>query len=131
MRSAPLRKGAQDGFIIELNTVGDARHGDRHRRTGDSGAVRGIAVDSSGDIYITGPQFGLIRRIALFISEFNSSFTQVWVANDASGSSADSGNGIALDGLGDVYVVGTVAGATLFGGNVGTPTITDPPISSF
>ncbi len=123
---ALVRKGTQDGFIMELNTVGDLIAATDIGEPGYSGAGRGIAVDSSVDIYITGYYSSASSVGSLFVSKFNSSGTQLWVANDASGSSADSGNGIALDGLGDAYVVGTVAGTTSFGGNVGSPTITDP-----
>jgi Bacterial Ig-like domain (group 3)/Bacterial Ig domain len=125
--ASPLvRKGTQDGFIIELNTAGDVIMATDIGEPGYSGAGRGITVDSSNNIYITGSYSSASSAGALFVSELNSSGTEVWLANDASGSSADSGNGIALDGLGDVYVVGTVAGTTSFGGNVGSPTITDP-----
>jgi hypothetical protein len=62
----------------------------------------GIAVDGSGNNYVTGVDSGDI-----FVAKFDSSGTPVWATNAGPGSG---GFGIALDGSGNSYVTGNGAG---------------------
>ena len=87
---------------------------------------RGIAVDASGNVYITGYYFGTATFASgvsltaegisdVFIIKYNSSGTLQWVRS-AGGTSADRGFGIALDVLGNVYATGSYSGTAIFSG---------------
>ncbi|MFX1321874.1 MAG: SBBP repeat-containing protein, partial [Promethearchaeota archaeon] len=72
--------------------------------TGDSG--NGITVDGAGNIYITGyTNLWVMGDENAFIAKYDSAGTSLlnitWV-----GSNGDSGNGIALDGAGNIYITG-------------------------
>jgi Beta-propeller repeat len=84
----------------------------------------GIAVDASGNVYVTGyfvgtATFGSATKTSagsadIFAAKYNSSGSLQWVQS-AGGLSADFGNGIAVDALGNVYVTGYYAGTAAFG----------------
>lgn len=73
----------------------------------DSGA--GIAVDSSGNSYVTGAEDDDI-----LVAKYNSSGQSVW-AKQVAGTDPDSGAGIALDGNGNSVVTGRFAGTVALG----------------
>ena len=76
------------------------------------------AIDASGNIYITGTTYssGLATSGAhqttfggaydAFVTKFNSSGVRQWTTYYG-GTGSENGNGIALDGSGNIYVVGT------------------------
>jgi hypothetical protein len=85
----------------------------------------GIAVDGSGNSYVTGyytknANFGSITlpNISLsddvFIAKYDASGTLLWV-KQAGGSSIDWGLGIAVDGSGSSYITGNFRGSANFG----------------
>ncbi|MBI3248435.1 MAG: SBBP repeat-containing protein [Deltaproteobacteria bacterium] len=92
-----------------------------------------IAVDSSGNSYITGV-FALTATFDaatvtsaasgdVFVAKYNTSGTLVWVKR-AGGGSDDEGNGIAIDGSGKSYVTGRFTGTNVtFGPGEGNQTL--------
>jgi integrase len=99
----------------------------------------GIAVDSSGNSFVTGSfestgaVFGLgeTNQTTLilagssdaFVAKYDSNGALVW-AKGAGGVSTEIGNGIVADGSGNSYVTGTFSGAATFGaGGAGQTTL--------
>jgi hypothetical protein len=81
-----------------------------------------IAVDGSGNAYVTGETFSddfptanpfqshnKTRNGTAFVTKFNSTGTALVYSTYLGGSYSDRGTGIAVDGSGDVYVTGTAA----------------------
>ena len=98
-------EASEDAFIAKYDSVGTSLLNITWARSmGDSG--RGIALDGAGNIYITGytNQFGVGSEYA-FIAKYDSAGTSLlnftW-----GGSNSDRGNGIALDGAGNIYIAG-------------------------
>ena len=88
--------------------------------TNASDIGRGIALDSSGNSYVTGQTTGALAgnisagNTDTFIAKYDSSGTQVWVKQFGT-TGGDIGNGIALDSSGNSYVTGGSGGT--FAGN--------------
>jgi uncharacterized delta-60 repeat protein len=66
-----------------------------------------VAVDSSGNVYVTGASYGLSNSYDYSTIKYDSSGNQVWVARYDGGNGYDSANAIAVDSSGNVYVTGT------------------------
>ncbi len=87
----------------------------------------GIAVDSSGNAYVTGyfsgtATFGSTSLTSsgdadIFIAKLSSSGSWQWAVK-AGGTSSDYGKVIAVDSSGNAYVYASDAGNALFGGNI-------------
>ena len=85
---------------------------------------RSIAVDGSGNTYVTGAFQGTASfggttltssgREDIFVAKYDASGSVLW-AKKAGGSSFDAGQGIALDGSGNAYVTGWFSGTSDFG----------------
>ena len=86
---------------------------------------KGIAVDLSGDLYITGSfagsaGFGSIIlsnsgfSSDIFVAKLSSSGTWLWAVR-AGGTGEESGNGIAVNSGGDAYITGYFQDTTTFG----------------
>jgi hypothetical protein len=92
--------------------------------SGDFG--NGIALDSSGNAYVTGyffdrATFGSTSLTSsgssdIFVAKLSSSGSWAW-AIKAGGSSSDIGSGIAADSNANAYVTGSFSGTATFGGN--------------
>lgn len=93
-------------LLTKYNTSGTIQW---QRRLGGSSSEAGyaIALDSSGDIYVTGhtTSQGAGSNDAL-IAKYNSSGTIQW-QRSLGGAGTEFGTGIAIDSSGGVYVVGT------------------------
>ena len=105
----------------------------------------GIAVDSSGNSYVTG-SFGLMATFGpgepnetlligaantnIFVAKYNSDGTLAWAkqAGNTSGFGFDAGLGITIDGSGNSYVTGHFLGPATFG--AGEPNETQFPSSA-
>ncbi|MDP6284457.1 MAG: SBBP repeat-containing protein, partial [Acidimicrobiales bacterium] len=88
----------------------------------------GVAVDSSGNVYVTGNFAGTVNFGAgdvtsaggydAFVTKFDSSGAHQWTTT-LGGTGADSGWSVAVDGSSNVHVTGNFAGTVNFGaGNV-------------
>jgi hypothetical protein len=75
--------------------------------------VRGIAVDGSGSVYVTGSSDGGGTENDYATIKYNADGNEVWVARyNGPANSRDYGECIALDGSGSVYVTGGSHGTT-------------------
>jgi Big-like domain-containing protein/thrombospondin type 3 repeat protein/beta-propeller repeat-containing protein len=87
--------------------------------TGDDGG-QAIAIDGLGNSYVTGVLVGAIEPGSndIFVAKYDSDGNPAWT-NKAGGPGRDDAFGIALDGLGNVYVAGNYSGTatspTIFG----------------
>jgi hypothetical protein len=83
-----------------------------------------VAVDSSGNSYVTGAYSGTmtfapgvtltaVNLSDIFVAKYDSTGTAVW-ATSAGGTGNDGGHGIAVDGDENSYVTGQLGGSTLF-----------------
>src|SRR3989339_494095 len=73
----------------------------------------GIAVDISGNVYVTGTEEVTGQSYNIWTRKYDSSGSEVWTKTyNGSANASDYGNGIAVDDIGNVYVTGceTVAG---------------------
>lgn len=119
--------GSGDLFLAKLDSAGNFLWVEQ--ASGSIGALPAIAVAADGGSYVTGSfagtaTFAIGTATAatlhsngdtdLFVARFDANGELLWV-NQAGGSAADSGRGIALDEGGYSYVTGTFAGAATFG----------------
>ncbi len=124
-----------DVFIVKLNVAlsGSAALVYSTYLGGASGDYgQGIAVDTAGNVYVTGQagstnfpvttgayQINMIESSAAFVSKLNPSASgaaqlvySTYLGSSGGGNSGgDVGNGIALDGNGHAYVVGSTSGS--------------------
>ena len=71
-----------------------------------------IAVDSSGDVYVTGQSYGASTQSDYATIKYDSGGQQQWVARyNGPGNSGDEAHAIAVDSSGNVYVTGQSYGA--------------------
>ncbi len=79
---------------------------------GDSVDVgRSIAVDNSGNVYVTGLSCGPGSGSDYATVKYNSAGVEEWVSRyNGPGNGGDSANAIAVDGSGNVYVTGASSG---------------------
>jgi peptidoglycan hydrolase-like protein with peptidoglycan-binding domain len=119
--------GSTDIFVLKLNSSGTFQWVNTYGGTSfDFG--RGIAVDSSGNIYITGYFYETVDFGAgnitssgsadIFVLKLNSSGTFQWVSTYG-GTSGDVGEDITVDSSGNSYITGIFEGTVDFGaGNI-------------
>ena len=116
--------GAGDIFVLKLNSSGVFQWVKTYGNTnGEQG--EDIAVDSSGNVYITGGfretiDFGggdvtSASSSDIFVLKLNSSGVFQWVKTYG-GTSNEYGYDIALDSSGNTYITGTFLGTVDFGG---------------
>ncbi len=126
--------GEEDIFVAKYNRRGKLLWA-KQAGSSASGGVgvleggRGIAVDGSGDSYVTGlffesATFGAGEanettlnssgREDIFVAKYNRRGKLLW-AKQAGGSTNDIGEGIAVDGSGDSYVTGFFRNSATFG----------------
>ena len=129
-----------------------ASSGGSSNRTYDGNQGRGIAIDSSGNAYVTGylrdtATFGstvltCFGEWCIFVAKMNSNGSWQWAVKAAAGSVNSTavggmGHGIAVDSSGSVYVTGSFLGTAEFGDNTlvwkgkGDSTAIPPPPDLF
>ena len=97
-----------DYATIKYNPYGDTAWVRRYNGAGDSlDQANGIAVDNSGNVYVTGYSWGTGTRHDYVTIKYYPNGDTAWVRiYDGPGHSDDVANAIALDGHGNVYVTG-------------------------
>ena len=116
--------GYNDIFVLKLNSSGTFQWVSTFGSTSNDVGI-GIAVDSSGNSYITGYFEGTVDfgggnitssgGADIFVLKLNSSGTFQWVSTFG-GTSTDVGYGIAVDSSGNFYITGYFQGTVDFGG---------------
>jgi hypothetical protein len=78
--------------------------------------VNALAVDSHGNVYVTGGSYGLGGNTDIATIKYDSAGNTAWIRRyDGPGNGTDSGRSLVVDGEGNVYVTGRV-----FVGGAGT-----------
>ena len=106
--------GANNDYLtIKYNSAGVQQWVQRYNGSGDAeDRACGIAVDGSGNIYVTGYSYGFGTHLDYAIIKYNSAGAQQWVQRyNGPGNAADQAYAIALDSAGNVYVTGFDAGS--------------------
>jgi hypothetical protein len=113
--------GGYDAFVTKFNASGSALVYSTYLRGSSAEQATGIAIDSSGDAYVSGwtsssnfPVAGGYQMTEgggkdAFAVELNSSGSGEVFGTFLGGSADDQANGIAIDGMGDIYVAGSTA----------------------
>ncbi len=110
--------GKSDGFVAKYNSSGTqlwiSKFGDEHEQM-----CRSIAVDSSGNAYVTGNtgEYQTGNKMDVLLAKYDSAGNQVWIREFGTAGS-DYGYGVALDSSGDPYIAGLTEG-DLGGGSAG------------
>jgi hypothetical protein len=104
-----LGSGTDDDYAtIKYDSSGVEQWVSRYNGPADStDKARRIAVDGSGNVYVTGSSLGSGTDYDCATIKYNSSGVEQWVQRySEAGSWSDSANAIALDNSGNVYVAG-------------------------
>ncbi len=115
--------GNSDVFVAELNSLGNNLVYSTYLGGGGNDQGQGIALDGSGNAYVTGfttgefPTTGGAYQTVFggsnnaFVAKLNSSGSVLTYSTYLGGSGWDNGLGIAVDGTGNAYVTGYTEGA--------------------
>ena len=115
-----------NAYLTKYNTTGTLQWQrklvDTNTATNRNDVTHGIAVDGSGNVYITGYFLNSSSSRNVFIIKYNTSGTLQWQRKLADTSNAndqnDWGLSIAVDGSGNVYVTGRYGNLTVGNANV-------------
>lgn len=114
-------RGEEDAFVARINAAGSAVVYATYLGGGKSDAGYGIAVDASGAAYVIGvtastdfnlknPLQGTNRGdLDAFVAKIASDGSALSYSTYLGGTGSELGNGIAVDGSGNVYVTGATA----------------------
>jgi hypothetical protein len=114
-------RGASDAFIRKYNSSGKLLW-TRQFGTEQDDYADAVGVDGSGNVYVVGSTFGSMQganqgRLDVFVRKFNPDGGVLWTRQFGT-SSHERAQGVAVEGLGNVYVVGYTDG-TLQGTSAG------------
>ena len=103
-------KGNSDLFVVKYNSSG-TKQWTKQYGTDRYDEARGVATDSSGNVYVVGGTKGNLNGISnsgrtdAFVIKFNSSGTKQWTKKLGTWQN-DLANGVATDSSGNFYVTG-------------------------
>jgi hypothetical protein len=110
--------GSNDIFLVKYNSSG-TKQWTKLLGTSDNDSAKGVATDSTGNVYVTGYTRGGLDGNTymggswiggdIFLVKYNSSGTKQWTKQLGT-SSDDLASGVATDSSGNVYVTGYTAG---------------------
>ena len=106
--------GANDLFVVKYNSSGTKKW-TKQLGTSKHDRARGVATDSSGNVYVRGDTYGGLDgntsagNSDIFVVKYNSSGTKQWTQQLGT-SSDDNATGVATDSSGNVYVTGYTGG---------------------
>jgi hypothetical protein len=111
--------GTQDAFIIKLDSSGNTTRASGYPGYSASGTTNlsGVARDTSGNLYIVGNFTSSIFNIGgfslnkigtqdIFAAKLDAAGNVIWAKNYGGSGSSGTGSGVAVDGTGNVYIVG-------------------------
>jgi len=107
--------GGEDIFLVKYNSNG-VKQWTKQVGTSSNDIAKGIAIDSSGNVYLAGETSGGLDSQSnaggkdLFLMKYNSSGTKQWTKLLGT-SSDESANGIAIDSSNNIYITGNTGGA--------------------
>jgi uncharacterized delta-60 repeat protein len=97
-------------LIVKYDSIGVKQWSEEFGQSGSN--ATGIAVDGSGNVYVTGYSLGLNNNLDYATLKYDASGNQKWVAwYNGTADDVDRAFAITLDSSGSVYVTGTSAGA--------------------
>ena len=114
--------GTQDGFVIKYNSSGAITWTQSFGGLGSTTLARGIAVDGTGNVYLSGdisganlttPAVSLIGTTDALAMKLNSSGTFTWAKNFGGFGASANTQGVAVDSSGSVYLSGDFMTASL------------------
>jgi uncharacterized delta-60 repeat protein len=104
--------GTSEYVTIKYNSSGQEQWVELYNGTGNSyDDAYSLAIDESGNVYVTGKSTGNNSDYDCATIKYNSSGTQQWVAIYNSGIGHDVGEAMTVDVSGNVYVTGASAGS--------------------
>ena len=126
--------GSYDAFVTKINAAGTAISYSSFLGGSSVDAGTGIAVDGSGNAYVTGStistSFPGITATSIqmapgggfdaFVAEINAAGTAIVYSTFLGGSGSDGATGIAVDGTGNAYVTGLTTSVTFPGVTAGS-----------
>jgi beta-propeller repeat-containing protein len=131
--------GSLDAFVAKVDPAGSSLVWSSYLGGSGSDSGNGIAVDDSGNVYVTGstsssdfPSAGgfaasLGGATDAFVAKVNAAGSSLAWSSYLGGGDDDRGNGVSVDAFGDVYVAGTTSSSDFpsaggFATSLGGPT---------
>ncbi|MDZ7292347.1 MAG: SBBP repeat-containing protein [candidate division KSB1 bacterium] len=111
-----------DYITIKYNASGIQQWVARYNGPGDGiDDAEALAVDSSGNVYVTGQSHGGATSVDYATVKYDASGAQQWAARyNGLGNDYDEAHALAVDGAGNVYVTGYSEGGAATGGDYAT-----------
>ncbi|OGP24947.1 MAG: hypothetical protein A2X93_03870 [Deltaproteobacteria bacterium GWC2_56_8] len=111
--------GSYDIFLVKYDSTG-AKQWTRQLGTSNYDNAEGVALDSSGDIYVTGYTYGGLDGNTsaggtdVFLVKYDSTGARQWTQQFGISGNSDYAYDVALDSSGNVYVTGATSAGPYF-----------------
>jgi len=114
---SPGTSGSDDYVTIKYNSTGDTLWSARYNGPGAyHDDPHALAIDNSGNVYVTGQSSGSGTGYDYATIKYNSSGIQQWAARYDDSLQSDIASSIAIDNSGNVYVTGSSGTSISHGG---------------